>query len=661
MSDMEEFLNSLVTRKPADAINDFEAALREPAERTNASDSFGDNAFDNSDNNSDSDDPTNIAMFLDEADEHELQGVTPGTPMALEKLGELTAKSISRQKRRQTPARSNGTGSLLRRSSQYSDAGSPSKRGKESNLASLMDNIASITTPTAISRSRGAQAENDEEPTQSVLRIRSSHRATGILDRIKGSSEALAAATTVNPHQTPRAPIFITGTPIRAPGSTQLSDDESQFLSASLDSIGPSRQQQETQDDQLKTYQTPATRSGAPRGTNSYRHVRALSDRSSGFSASNESIEDDYEKPLPISQYMRTPNTPRQRHNERMGDLRRFYGGMGLEHAQQAPSAEELAQTNTSGHKDTSSLILGADATSQQQGAAGGLDSGSVSPSPVGPGKRAHQDQSLLGSPTQLSTANQQTNVLDSDMAQLADNSTAPNIQQEKAGRGLSPAHFSFGQQIDLDDQITADDDNRSKHTEPTSTIHSSLREPQHQTGLDELDASIAVIDRAEQDLNRSIANLAAARTKQIVLDPQAQLSAAKELEEHVQVLRKMMEETKTAVFAIQRELESIMKLLSSLDLRLDMLETSKVARDPVIPLLPVSAGSAKVIRRDTPRWLLDTAKRIATRAVDSITQNPLLIVGILVAVLLAELFVLSGVYNVLVLKQHVALPPPLS
>ncbi|KAJ2610394.1 hypothetical protein EV177_003992 [Coemansia sp. RSA 1804] len=80
--------------------NGFDSSAGYPFGATiNGSAEPGDGYFNDEDvGGVESDDPTNTAMCLDENDEKELHGVAPNTPMAFEKLGQLTAKSISRQK-----------------------------------------------------------------------------------------------------------------------------------------------------------------------------------------------------------------------------------------------------------------------------------------------------------------------------------------------------------------------------------------------------------------------------------------------------------------------------------------------------------------------------------------------------------------------------------
>ncbi|KAJ2692663.1 hypothetical protein GGH99_001593, partial [Coemansia sp. RSA 1285] len=124
-----------------------------------------------------SDDPTNTAMCLDENDEKELHGVAPNTPMAFEKLGQLTAKSISRQKVAQTPGKTRtGLGSTgqrtetadsARASTWYTNAGSPSKKGRQNNNdADLLSSaIPRLAPKRSIGQSTSAQNRNrdDEE------------------------------------------------------------------------------------------------------------------------------------------------------------------------------------------------------------------------------------------------------------------------------------------------------------------------------------------------------------------------------------------------------------------------------------------------------------------------------------------------------------------
>ncbi|KAJ1721582.1 hypothetical protein LPJ61_006023, partial [Coemansia biformis] len=140
------------------------------------------------------DDPTNTAMFLDESEENELVSVAPGTPMAFKKLGQVTVKSITRQRDSQTPGRAQGGPSAgLQRtqrgaggSARYDNAESPSKKGRGGRAPLVGSRIPMPTSaqPARAAESRQAEADNTEVPL-SVRRIRSSRRAGIILDRIK--------------------------------------------------------------------------------------------------------------------------------------------------------------------------------------------------------------------------------------------------------------------------------------------------------------------------------------------------------------------------------------------------------------------------------------------------------------------------------------------
>ncbi|KAJ1786039.1 hypothetical protein LPJ59_006012, partial [Coemansia sp. RSA 2399] len=149
-----------------------------------------------------SDDPTNTAMFLDENEEKELHGVTPGTPMAFKKLGQLTTKSITRQKDAQTPGRTTRVG-LTGSGGQYSGAanvttryvntGSPSKKGKQEESVDLMSSAIPRLTPKNNTRQgiRRQDSGGDMDVPKSIRRIRESRRAGEILGRIKmGSLES---------------------------------------------------------------------------------------------------------------------------------------------------------------------------------------------------------------------------------------------------------------------------------------------------------------------------------------------------------------------------------------------------------------------------------------------------------------------------------------
>ncbi|KAJ2383000.1 hypothetical protein GGI23_007245, partial [Coemansia sp. RSA 2559] len=149
-----------------------------------------------------SDDPTNTAMFLDENEEKELHGVTPGTPMAFKKLGQVTTKSITRQKDAQTPGRTTRVG-LTRSSGKYTgtenvttryvNTGSPSKKGKQEESVDLMSSAIPRLTPRNNARQgiRRQDSGGDVDVPKSIRRIRESRRAGEMLGMIKmGSLES---------------------------------------------------------------------------------------------------------------------------------------------------------------------------------------------------------------------------------------------------------------------------------------------------------------------------------------------------------------------------------------------------------------------------------------------------------------------------------------
>ncbi|KAJ2028010.1 hypothetical protein GGI08_009818, partial [Coemansia sp. S2] len=170
-----------------DGIADIVAA----GGRRKANDPFNPDDSDDEDDSAgmESDDPTNTAMFLDDSEEKELHGVPPGTPQAFKKLGQLTVKSITRQKDSQTPGRTQtrtsaipqlGKSGSAGRNSQYTNNISPSKRGRNDNDDMLPLGAAVPVRP----------VERPSEPVVplSVQRLRASQRASRILDNIKGTA-----------------------------------------------------------------------------------------------------------------------------------------------------------------------------------------------------------------------------------------------------------------------------------------------------------------------------------------------------------------------------------------------------------------------------------------------------------------------------------------
>ncbi|KAJ2778176.1 hypothetical protein H4R18_004768 [Coemansia javaensis] len=167
----------------------------------------------------DDDDPTNTAMLLDENDERELAGVVPGTPMALKRLGQVTVKSITRQRVSQTPVRGQGTG--LRRAQRgaglgdagYGGSESPSKKGGDGRQSAVLmgSRIPMMPAPAAARADAGQQLP---EVPLSVRRLRSARRAGNILSRIKQMPPGARAPADSHPQEAGGpAPAFVLSRP----------------------------------------------------------------------------------------------------------------------------------------------------------------------------------------------------------------------------------------------------------------------------------------------------------------------------------------------------------------------------------------------------------------------------------------------------------------
>ncbi|KAJ2824816.1 hypothetical protein GGI24_003316, partial [Coemansia furcata] len=344
----------------------------------------------------DSDDPTNTAMFLDDSEEKELHGVPPGTPQAFRKLGQLTVKSISRQKDSQTPGRTQtrpsavpqlGKSGSVGRNAHYTNSVSPSKKGHHGGNDMVM--------------SGAAAPVRSSEPVvpMSVLRLRASQRAGKILDNIKGATplfdSRIAPSGGVLPlqfgvpsSQHPRVnldPEFDKNEFSPIVFSKQRKAKRQSAAEPRLEDLAREMSALDEDEDENEEPKTPENKARLPAAGTPYGLLRALSERSNESRMAERppappsmDAEKGYLqlKNLPGNALMRTPekqstlnllgDTPPQTlSRERLDSLRKFF----REHSNAAhvPPVAGSGKSKTTTRKDDSNLLISFDTFDHQQ------------------------------------------------------------------------------------------------------------------------------------------------------------------------------------------------------------------------------------------------------------------------------------------------------
>ncbi|KAJ1666406.1 hypothetical protein IW140_001137 [Coemansia sp. RSA 1813] len=734
-----------------------------------------------------SDDPTNTAMCLDENDEKELYGVTPGTPMAFKKLGQLTAKSITRQKDAQTPARtrvglagSSGqqthTGSA--KATRYVNTGSPSKKGKQEDGIDLLSSAIPRLTPKNNGRqgiSKGQAPGNDEDVPMSIRHIRASRRAGEMLSRIKmGSLESKI--------------------PSKAPLSTVLAEKNKASNSSALaqnQALPRTTLDPEFDKNEFSPFMLPKPRilfptkgkeNGTEAGTLSGMHnmdercttpenkrpltagngtpyniLRALSeksDRSQKAMRPDDSDKKDISSiPFPSSDpFVATPkqrkrplaavSTPMSEHRVRIQTLRKYFNETndGLQPGEPSRNADPV--TPMRGKKYNGTLI---DFTSHSEQLDDDMQlSPSAQMSQVGSIKRSGGSPNILASPSPMRrniVAN--TNGTNRNISSSMDgsNDSVSSLLISLAGEHQNqdptkPIPFVLNQGLSMKQQeqeqgqeqeqdqnqdLKQDVSSSSKNNfmdismqlnSSIAALNCGLREQlERGEGTSEstqngIDTTANAMENVTAQLSQSLVSLipdtCVGRTS-----AEKHTASESELEVQVETLRKTMEDTKSIVFAIQRELskkeqqeqeqkqqqggsledsklDSILGLLGALDMRLHMLEgRQRLEQNASLTPQRSNIGSTKVYansRQQSPvqdqnqgqnqNRQQDIISRIGQLAAYFLNRYPLMIIGALFIILLSELLVIGGFsldtqsmrglgrYALEEMKRHIPAPP---
>ncbi|KAJ2082939.1 hypothetical protein H4R24_001209 [Coemansia sp. RSA 988] len=584
----------------------------------------------------DSDDPTNTAMFLDESEENELVNVVPGTPLAFKKLGQITVKSITRQRDSQTPGRpqiglstgkqrtyDNSSASRIPRSYNIE---SPTKKSAKGQV-NLLNTAIPILTPMAAGSGGSKQYKWTEEAEPlSVLRLRSSRRAGDILNTIKRTSpkskgEERRIIAEGN------APLMDLGTdaqrqipsmerPLSAmpkPTNVRRPAQQPNHLSA----CKPEEQQiSDTQT--VDVCKTPETKRRRPRTNTPYNMLRALSEKSNESNTSKhagsripvgEAINGK-QTSVTSNQNMHTPEkqstvdvdapTPMTDCRKRIESLRNYFN-LSANNGMTNEAQDEKMMTPVLS-KHSNNLLISFDTVNRQKSnifapyssqlsqissirnADEEIDLLQMSPSPMRPVQLGEDGADSLDCDFGGASA---SSLLLSYTSRYHDqkdlNKPIPFVlnqgeiaqqEQQRAGGRANLIDLSFR----LNSSINALNQGLREQLARNDASHS---------GRAHIDNTADEISKAGAELNQSIASLTGGRVNAVDASPGAASATPSELEGQVETLRKTMEETKAIVFAIQSELDQqrqssmsedtklddIARLLGALDMRLHMIE----------------------------------------------------------------------------------------
>ncbi|KAJ1755418.1 hypothetical protein LPJ58_004223 [Coemansia sp. RSA 1591] len=648
----------------------------------------------------DSDDPTNTAMFLDDSEESELKSMVPGTPLAYKQLEKVTVKSISRQRDSQTPGRpQNGTSAIAQsrssRSSRYTNDESPSKRGKGQLAAQT---VIPMLTP-AVRR-----PNVDVEP-QSVLQIRSSRRASNILDRIKQAPQAQynildklkqASAEHTNAHEAGHG-----ARSVQTGVDPSFNKNEfSPFLFSKLarvqNRVSSRAAEPQPRQDVCKTPETKPRRYGP---STPYNMLRALSEKSSesgsvprvsGEAGSSKALGAGDSKTLGSDPFMSTPikhdgvmtseTATRTENRERIESLRRFFDKhMG----DLIPSETEDEVKAVVPDRDRGDLLISFDAGEQ----AGQVPCMSRI-SQMSSIQQSDRADELLQSPSPrrapCTLEPRAINAADSASSLLLSFTSRHDHDLSK------PIPFLLNQIEQQDAEWTGDKSNlidlSSRLNTSINALNCGLREHlARATAPDVVGAvnGVAAGDDVVAKAEPASANPVATNS---CVEAGDQASASEiELKGHVDTLRKTMEETKSIVSSIQAELgqqrqghasddaklDGIARLLGALDMRLHMLEDRQRLDQTTAQASPMArrtnTGSTKIHPNNSQ---IDILSRLGQFIVYCLSRYPLMIIGALFIVLVSELVYISGIrldaqmlneygrYALGEVKRHLPQPP---
>ncbi|PIA14510.1 hypothetical protein COEREDRAFT_82771 [Coemansia reversa NRRL 1564] len=574
----------------------------------------------------DSDDPTNTAMFLDESEENELVNVVPGTPLAFKKLGQMTVKSITRQRDSQTPGRpligfSTGRKQVHDNSStsripRNDNIESPTKKSKKGH-ASLLDTAIPMLTPAAAGREGSRQRQGSEETAPlSVLRLRSSRRAGDILNTIKRTSpkpkaveqkraadgsallmdfgtvaqQQMSSTGSVFGRDQPSAPVMSKLTYIKGPAhqpsqSTARKGDERQIRKGKA----------------VDVCKTPESKRRRPRNDTPYNMLRALSEKSNESNASKytelEVVEgaaiNGLQGPAPSNENMHTPEkqsltnadapTPMTDCRKRIQSLRNYFNSS-TNNAMADGALDEKKMTPVP-PKHSSNLLISFDTVDRRKSDSSVPFSSQLSQ--ISSIRNADEDIDLLQlSPSPIrpvQIAEDDAGGLDYDLGEDSASSLLLSYtSRQHDPRDLNkPIPFVLNQE-DIGQQERQQAGGRANLIDLSFRLNSSINALNH--GLREqlarndssrddrghMDKAADEISKTGAELNQSIASLTGHRETAVDVSPGAASAAQSELEGQVETLRKTMEDTKAIVFAIQSELDQQRQSSVSEDTKLD-------------------------------------------------------------------------------------------
>ncbi|KAJ2851713.1 hypothetical protein IWW36_000858 [Coemansia brasiliensis] len=670
----------------------------------------------------DSDDPTNTAMFLDESEEDELKGVAPGTPQAYKQLGQLTVKSITRQRVSQTPGRlMNGTKDpkpSVSRSSRYVNAESPSKKGR--NHTALNSAMPMLTPAPQARMGSERNPTKDISVPESVRRIRSSRRASNILDKIKHASP--------EPKPDNSGPLVDLRTVVRNPRTGFNPNFDKNEFSPLISKLNKLKEQNNAShaptwsqkplegfnaDDGCKTPESKPRRYGP--GT-PYNMLRALSEKSSESGSNSRrtsessrarDTEPAHEHNFGADPFMSTPvkqdkhkssnSAPMTENRQRIESLRKLFDEH--KHELMANDTMDDAKATPVPTRNRGDLLAELDSEQQQQhneveasypsrisqmssirhSDAAAVDELLRSPSPLRPKKPLELDGAATDE-----AANSASSLLLSFTSKQNNDPTKPipfllnQIEQQQQDPQWAGDHSNL---IDLSSRL-----NTSIYA-----LNNGLREQfmRSSEAVPEQQARVAG-DKATRGTDKPLPAETADSGRLIDATLKANTSSQSELEGQVETLRKTMEETKQIVFAIQSEigqqrqvhvaedtkLDDIVRLLGALDMRLHMLEdrqrldqsiSGSAASSPLTRR--TNTGSTKIHPNNTQAQ--DMLSRLGQVIVHCLSRYPLMIIGALFIILISELIVISGVrldvhslngygrYALDEVRRHMSMPPP--
>ncbi|KAJ1940658.1 hypothetical protein GGF37_003883, partial [Kickxella alabastrina] len=643
--------------------------------------------------NSDSDDPGNTAMFLDETEEDELKKVVPGTPMAFEKLGQLTVKSIRRQRVSQTPRRPPLPAEMIDNAAmergrfRYADdKESPSKkgRGEQPEELTLMSCFPKLTLkPLADRHSKSTDVAHMSE---AVLQLKASKRAGSILNKIRSGSSSSAVVpdymsrpdgaertgpASLKPDS--RREKFV---PIVLPNHTagegvqMLPVAQTGERSKILEIQKPAAPATEKPDASLIIQDILSEKSN---GSQPLAVSEDSNSNSSGVDKnSGENADEQMCTPLrqPITKGMTMfTKTPRTEQRRRIDKVRVFFRNRKLQMDEQ-PEPEVIAPKHSSDN-----ILVSFDNMSEHMlSGVYGQSSDQLSQlSSIRPDDSSEMLEQGNETNTNLSLP-ESSFFLSVTGKQLEHRFYRPVplvLNREDPPRWPGSRRNSHSNLIDLSSRLNSTIDVLNTGLQGQLMLDNDA-EPE--VDVTELSMVVDAAERVGAQLSQRLAD--SGSTEPAADQPSGFRTspASVEFEGQVRTLRETMLETKDIVFAIQRELnqqrrgqsseesklDDIVRLLGALDMRLHMLEDrqrqelalGQQQQQQQYQQQPqqqpqkqqqrsISSGSTKVYAE--PQQQQDIISRIGQLVVFCMSRYPLMLIGALFIILLAELVIIGG------------------